>query len=1393
MEGSPVSDSGVFLSNLGCRSGLSGLIIATVTIDNVTADVVIDTGASASFLPREGTVLSESRATLSETRTDARIADNGQLDCSHSSRGIVRVWAGQVRECEPRFLIINKSSHILGYDALFGTDIIKTMGISVCTEYGILVAKIKGHVIGQEDTVDKYHRHLALVSRLKDSPSPATPLECLLNRYSNVFSETAEEVMKSPSMKIELLSTEMPKSRLRRYAVEDVAEMDRQVKSMLDRKIIEPSISSFSSTCHLVPKKNGQRRLVINYVPLNKIAVKDHYPLPQIYDLLAHLSDAKFFCALDCTEGFWQIPVSCKDRHKTAFVTPQGLFQFKRCPFGFTNSPAVFQRAMNEIFKDGLYKRCVIYIDDILVFGRTEEEALVNLEWVLRKCDEHKVKLKMSKCEFLKKTVKFLGYQVGQGDIRPQTDKCEPWTKNRPNTVKEAQAFLGYINYYARFIENFSEKTSIIRRAVRLQPFEWTTECEDVKQELLGELKMATAQRIPPAETPKQIDIAVLDNSIEAACLDEHGQLIMRTSAVLSSTQKNYSGLEKELLALTRAYNKFGPFLRGPVTVKTSCTMLPSALKLKDKPERIARLLLQLPPDAEFKVEARNDVNDVLMQMPEPPDEIFYTDGACRANQDKRNLASWAVIAVNRPELNCSGILEDSTNQKAEIEAVIRACRIASTHSLKKILVVTDSKYVTNAVNKWIDRWQDNGWLDNRNKPVKNEDAFRRLTEAKANIELRVAHTRGHNGDKYNELADKMAREALIPHVVSCAAVHAPPELHQEDDEDILAIKRQLEKGKLVKEYHLKDGVVWTKQFGVDKLLVPKKQRLLLLQLAHYDPIYGAHYGVKKTRTKLNNYHWPGIGTDVAMFVSACVKCQMNKDTKSKTYGKLMPIRTTSLFNRIQMDLIGPLTESTTGQKFIVTAIDAFSRMGFARACRLATAEEVIKLLYDEIISKHGPPEHIITDNGTQFTSNAFQRLVKDLEITHSTTCEYNPKANGMDERFNGTLFKIIKNCISDNKKEWDALLAGAVLAYNLTPNDSTKLSPYTIVYGRLARGPLNPIQLEDDPSETDHDEIRQQASNNMSDSQERIAFQYNKDKQDFTFKPMDLVMVKTLSIGRTESRKFASKWTGPHCVLRLLSHDGVDRAVEILDSDRFKVRRVSFNTIKPYHPPKLRDINMPGETINIYLKKSIQVPADSGRQGSSSTQIEGSRAKRFPALVQSSDHRELTSQNHDQGVGQPPSLVGLQRGSLPLMARDREVNPNTSSTCVRYTPEGDNVDSPDTGNPCSVGANSAEPRGSDREETTCTDDHFVTLEEPSDRQTTNSLIVTQTILTAEPNQPKNTNNLPSSIPPLDSLVYSENSNSSIEPPTPSTLSCLSPSQNVSEENSKPSKSVSSS
>lgn len=348
--------------------------------------------------------------------------------------------------------------------------------------------------------------------------------------------------------------------------------MRKQIDRLLRNGIIEPSKSAYSSNAHLVPKKNGQKRMVINFIPLNRLVVPDCYPLPQLQDLFAATRGAKFFCTMDCSEGFFQIPLAKEDRPRTAFLTPLGLFQYTRAPFGLKTSPAAFQRTMNTIFKEGLYTRCVVYMDDFLVFGCTEEQSLSNLEWVFQQCNKYNVKLKFSKCTFFKPEVEFLGYKLGHNFIAPIPNECDPIEEDSPQDGRAVATILGTFNYYSRFVENYTEKTAGLRGLIRNEvPFEWTERHRTSVRELKQELNKSVKQTIPETKSPKGITLRASRGAIETACYENDTRLVCRAGMTLADSQVNYTNVEKHVLALIPAYKKFGPYLGGQVVVKAVC------------------------------------------------------------------------------------------------------------------------------------------------------------------------------------------------------------------------------------------------------------------------------------------------------------------------------------------------------------------------------------------------------------------------------------------------------------------------------------------------------------------------------------------------------------------------------------------------------------------------------------------------------------------------------------------------------------------------------------------------------------------------------------------------------------------------------------------------------
>ena len=216
-------------------------------------------------------------------------------------------------------------------------------------------------------------------------------------------------------------------------------------------------------------------RLCVDYRALNKITIKNRYPLPRMDDLFDWVRGAKYFTKLDLAQGYHQIRISEPDIEKTAFRTRYGHYEFLALPFGLCNAPATFQGLMNSVMSPYLDKFVLVFLDDILIFSNTLSEHEAHLKQVLEKLREHKLYGRLAKCEFCRQEVSYLGHIIGQGGISVCKDKISAileWP--RPTSPREVRSFVGMASFYRRFIRNFSKiakpLTDLTRRAIA---FEW--------------------------------------------------------------------------------------------------------------------------------------------------------------------------------------------------------------------------------------------------------------------------------------------------------------------------------------------------------------------------------------------------------------------------------------------------------------------------------------------------------------------------------------------------------------------------------------------------------------------------------------------------------------------------------------------------------------------------------------------------------------------------------------------------------------------------------------------------------------------------------------------------------------------------------------------------------
>ena len=392
----------------------------------------------------------------------------------------------------------------------------------------------------------------------------------LLLAYADIFADGSDELGRTNCVKHVINTGDHPPIRqpYRRIPASRGEQAHQLVQEMLQKDVIQPSSSPWASPVVLVQKKDGSYRFCVDYRKLNRITRKDAYPLPRVDDTLDALEGTKWFSTLDLLWGYWQVEVSEKDREKTAFVTRDGLFEFKVMPFGLCNAPATFQRLMDLVLAGIHWSSCLVYIDDIVIMGRTFQQHLVNLKLVLDRLRGAGLKLKPTKCSLCRKEVLFLGHRITRQGIATdpaKTAAVQKWAV--PQTTQELQGFLGLVGYYRKYVSGFA---SIAKPLYRLtekgREFKWTSECGAAFEELKARLMTAPILAFPDFSRTFILDTDASDVGLGAVLSQEHEgneRVVAYASRVLSKAEKRYCATRKELLAVVTFVKHFRAYLLG--------------------------------------------------------------------------------------------------------------------------------------------------------------------------------------------------------------------------------------------------------------------------------------------------------------------------------------------------------------------------------------------------------------------------------------------------------------------------------------------------------------------------------------------------------------------------------------------------------------------------------------------------------------------------------------------------------------------------------------------------------------------------------------------------------------------------------------------------------------
>jgi len=455
-------------------------------------------------------------------------------------------------------------------------------------------------------------------------------VENMINNYNPVKSREV-----SIEMNLVLKDSEPVYQRARRLSPRDRTEVDAQVSEWLREGIIQPSLSEYASPVVLVQKKNGKTRLCVDYRKLNKKVIKDRYPLPLIEDQIDALQEAVIFTTLDLKNGFFHVPMGESSRQYTAFVIPTGQYEFRYVPFGLCNSPAIFQRYINTIFRELIDEKIVLaYMDDLIIPSADLNSGVNNLARVLSVAEEYGLKINWEKCTFLQSRIEFLGYIIEAGNIYPSEKKTKAVMKfPGPTNVKRVQSFLGLTGYFRKFIPNYS----LIARPL-------TNLLKSNSEFVFGENERLAFNQLKFALSNKpvlQLYKATLETELHTdASMHGYGAILLQrndkdglfhpvyyASGKTTTAESKYSSYELEVLAIIKALRKFRVYLLGiSFKIITDCQAFSLTMSKKDLCVRVARWALLLE-EFHYTIEHRPGRNmlhvDALSRNPLPTNMVI--------------------------------------------------------------------------------------------------------------------------------------------------------------------------------------------------------------------------------------------------------------------------------------------------------------------------------------------------------------------------------------------------------------------------------------------------------------------------------------------------------------------------------------------------------------------------------------------------------------------------------------------------------------------------------------------------------------------------------------------------------------------------------------------------
>ncbi len=974
-----------------------------------------------------------------------------------------------------------------------------------------------------------------------------------LRKYHDIFALEPGELGHAKSVKheITLLQGDVHKERFRRIPPHLLDEVRTAVQDMLKSGAIRPSKSPWCNAVVLARKKGGELRVCIDFRALNAKTKKDAFPLPRITESLENLRGAAYFSCLDMKSGFWQVELEEESKAYTAFTVGNlGFYECERMPFGLTNAPATFQRLMQSCLGEQNMDYCLIYLDDIVIYSRTQESHIWRVDRIFERLRAEGLKLRPDKCDFFKSEITYLGHEVSAEGVKPSNFNLKAVAQFAPpSTFTAVRQFVGLASHYRRFIKGFAkiarpltDLTSGENASKHQQPCTLTEDELNAFNTLKTQLMAAPVLGFADLSQPFLLET---DASQEAlgAVLSQRGEdkrwhPVAYASRCTNAAERRYHSGKLEFLALKWAVTEqFKDYLIAQrFEVKTDNNPLTYVMTNPNLDACGHRWVAAMAPfnfSIKYLKGKENKAADALSRYTSylPAEEVSALLDGVRHGGPIRSEAIGVQVGHEAGEE--SQPLTETTAGESTPEVI-------SKRAVLKSIPEPD-------------------WVASQKK-----DPFI------SRVRSWLAQSRGHS-------AVRTPLRTALGDLAQCPDGRA----YCRESANFVLFS-----GLLYRTHpDSKDDIYPTHQF-----VVPESLRAEALDGCHDQ---AGHQGQNRTIALLRDrFWWPGLETAARARCADCKRCIQNE-------GKQVRAPMQSVHAALPLDLlhldftkieIGKQTSRKKKTVDVLVVADHFTRYLMAFDIPDTKAETVARVLHSRVFSVYGLPKKIMTDQALVWKSRLFAELCAVTGAKHLRTSAYHPQTNGQVERAHRTLFRMIGKLTPEQKLDWRLHLPSLVFAYNATRSPITGYSPYFLWRGqppRLAVDMAFPTWPQCGGARKYTEYVAnlklslrsavEEATTAMSKESARQRRNYDKRSKTHELAEGDVVLVRgNVFVGK---RKIGDQWIHTrHEVVRALSPGSPTYVVRNMDTGKELVRhrnqlfQLSVSQESEYSPAEVSD-----------------------------------------------------------------------------------------------------------------------------------------------------------------------------------------------------------------------------